>query len=221
MATGFNRDAAERRATRDIRKHFLDARGRWEDILRRKNWNPRRLPRTFTDRERDLLAAVLLRRMLDTAQTSFHETNADRNVPAGTVGNRVVDRLKTVSNRMAESITADTAYKLRKGRTAEPSSRRAAFEAAFGTSRAESIAITSTTASRSTGQLATALTLLDGEDVTYEWVTADDGRVCPVCGPLHNQPESVWRVKFPNGPPAHPRCRCDLQARFRTKRRGR
>ena len=48
------------------------------------------------------------------------------------------------------------------------------------------------------------------------WRTADD-RVCPVCGPLHNQEVglnngfySVIGGGFPS-PPAHPRCRCWLQ----------
>jgi hypothetical protein len=40
------------------------------------------------------------------------------------------------------------------------------------------------------------------------WHTARDDRVCPICGPLDGLPESEWRSQFPNGPPAHPRCRC-------------
>lgn len=42
------------------------------------------------------------------------------------------------------------------------------------------------------------------------WQTAEDERVCPVCGPLHDARANRWATKFPEGPPAHPRCRCWL-----------
>lgn len=42
------------------------------------------------------------------------------------------------------------------------------------------------------------------------WQTAEDERVCPVCGPLHDARATRWATQFPNGPPAHPRCRCWL-----------
>ncbi len=43
------------------------------------------------------------------------------------------------------------------------------------------------------------------------WLTAEDERVCPVCRPLdHTTRESgAWQAAgYPEGPPAHPRCRC-------------
>lgn len=43
------------------------------------------------------------------------------------------------------------------------------------------------------------------------WVTKDDELVCPICGPLHLQPEVIWRETIPQGSPAHPRCRCDTR----------
>lgn len=39
------------------------------------------------------------------------------------------------------------------------------------------------------------------------WETARDERVCSVCGPLDGRPQSEWGA-FPDGPPAHPNCRC-------------
>ena len=48
--------------------------------------------------------------------------------------------------------------------------------------------------------------------VTKEWVTAEDERVCPVCGPLHDT-QVDFNEPFPNGtlvPPAHPNCRCSF-----------
>jgi len=42
------------------------------------------------------------------------------------------------------------------------------------------------------------------------WVTSDDERVCPVCGPLHLKPNvgKAWRGLTP---PAHPGCRCNVK----------
>lgn len=42
------------------------------------------------------------------------------------------------------------------------------------------------------------------------WQTQEDERVCPVCGPLHDRRADSWASQFPEGPPAHPRCRCFL-----------
>lgn len=45
------------------------------------------------------------------------------------------------------------------------------------------------------------------------WVTARDEKVCPICRPLNDKPEYLWTKDFPNGPPAHPVCRCYLNWR--------
>lgn len=42
------------------------------------------------------------------------------------------------------------------------------------------------------------------------WITEADGRVCALCGPLHNREYETWAATFPEGPPAHPNCRCYL-----------
>jgi hypothetical protein len=56
---------------------------------------------------------------------------------------------------------------------------------------------------------------VDLANVTKQWMTVDDGKVCPICLPLHGQERSYDGVfelkklgKFVTGPPAHPRCRC-------------
>lgn len=52
---------------------------------------------------------------------------------------------------------------------------------------------------------------------TREWITADDERVCPSCGPLHKVELPVAeQFDIPNvgkfwSPPVHPRCRCDVR----------
>lgn len=81
----------------------------------------------------------------------------------------------------------------------------------FGEARAEGIAITEITA------LITAVQVIyyqllqkQGQKLTLFWVTAQDERVCAICGALEGQPEEVWRRAAPLGPPVHPRCRCWL-----------
>ena len=58
-------------------------------------------------------------------------------------------------------------------------------------------------------------------DVVYVWVTAEDDRVCPRCGPLDGKviaPDEMFTAddKFP---PVHPRCRCVIEVRKNTIRR--
>lgn len=48
-----------------------------------------------------------------------------------------------------------------------------------------------------------------------EWLTSRDERVCPICGPLHGTRISIDDAfssegLTEDGPPIHPRCRCDL-----------
>jgi len=78
-------------------------------------------------------------------------------------------------------------------------------------SRAENISITETTSAITIGERSVVDEMRRlGVDVDAVWITKRDERVCPVCGPLHNQPSSQWVEDFVFGPPAHPRCRCYL-----------
>lgn len=85
----------------------------------------------------------------------------------------------------------------------------ALLQGAFSPRRAESIAVTEITraASQATTvyqqQLATA-------GLTFErvWNTVNERDVCVICDPLDGKAEGEWNDQFPDGPPAHPRCRC-------------
>ncbi|MBU0495049.1 MAG: phage portal protein [Chloroflexi bacterium] len=85
----------------------------------------------------------------------------------------------------------------------------------FGPVRAEMIAITEVTRAYSAATNEYQA-MLDEAGITMEryWWTRNDERVCPICGPLHNQPEDVWRSAHPTGPPAHIRCRCGTVLRY-------
>lgn len=104
-----------------------------------------------------------------------------------------------------------------------------------GRDAADSVAITNTTAGISTGQRAGArdsqlalqtrgaggdgatTATISRTRVALVWRTERDARVCPKCSPLNGQPDAVWSAKYIAGPPAHPNCRCQLQAVITTE----
>lgn len=45
------------------------------------------------------------------------------------------------------------------------------------------------------------------------WHTVNDDNVCPVCRSLNGKPESVWKKRFPKGPPGCDNCRCSVGLR--------
>lgn len=81
----------------------------------------------------------------------------------------------------------------------------------FGPVRAEMAAITEVTRVAVEGREFLARRLRnEGVELITVWMTRNDERVCPVCGPRHDQPQgSNWYTP----PPAHPRCRCDVNYR--------
>lgn len=86
-----------------------------------------------------------------------------------------------------------------------------AFESLFGDKRAESVAVTETTAAQSAGgEVGVEMTV--GKSRDDRWFTVNDAKVCPICTPLHQQPRSYWARFFPQGPPGpHPGCRCWIE----------
>ena len=88
---------------------------------------------------------------------------------------------------------------------------REMLQPAFGEVRANMIATTETTRaySEATNEYQRLLRR-SGIQTRRIWQTREDERVCEICGPLHNLPESEWAAQFPGGPPAHVNCRCEL-----------
>jgi len=71
--------------------------------------------------------------------------------------------------------------------------------------RADMIAVTETTRAAVEGERAIVERLQkeSGIAMVPVWQTANDERVCPICGPKHDKPITDGQY-----PPAHPRCRC-------------
>lgn len=88
---------------------------------------------------------------------------------------------------------------------------------AFGRRRAEMIAVTEYTRSASNATTVYRDYLQDfGLDTERVWNTENDEivRKCPICYPLNGKTEEVWGERYPDGAPAHPRCRCDISIRI-------
>lgn len=87
---------------------------------------------------------------------------------------------------------------------------------AFGEYRASMIAVTEVTRaySQATNMYQSRIRDNAGVEMERVWRTNNDELVCPVCGPLNGVPESEWANEFPDGPPAHVRCRCSTTLRY-------
>lgn len=112
----------------------------------------------------------------------------------GLTHEELVRRLKK-DKTLAQLFTADIRDKL--GRV-------------YGPYRASMIATTEVTrASVEGGRLVADELARQGIRLVEVWQTAKDELVCPICAPRDGQPEgSNWTRN--DGPPAHPRCRCDV-----------
>jgi hypothetical protein len=85
------------------------------------------------------------------------------------------------------------------------------IEPVVGAQRAETVAITAATEAAAAGVRAYRDGLRAEHNLEYVmiWETANDERVCPICGALHSKREDEWGGR--SGPPAHPRCRCGVR----------
>ncbi len=86
------------------------------------------------------------------------------------------------------------------------------LEVAYSRERAESLTVTEVTRARVAGERAVINELRNrGVEVLAYWRTEADAKVCPICRPLDGADQFRWEQDFPDGPPAHPRCRCTLE----------
>jgi len=87
----------------------------------------------------------------------------------------------------------------------------AMLEPLFGPVRAEAIAVTEITRALSQAEAMYAKELAERDlELQERWLTAEDEKVCPICGALDHTLKDKWGQEFPDGPPAHPNCRCQV-----------
>lgn len=217
----FDRDANEKRTDAAIRAYFRRAREQWAAVIA----SGREPSKGFIRGQEELLIAILLRRSVAVALASARDIVVANDLDRGliqAVADPVGKKLLADAKRDAASIVRTTQDRMgTRSELRDPDFRRDRLATLFSPERAEGLAITHTTSSRSAGQTTIAYLLGDGVEKDWEWQTSEDGRVCPICRPLNGKLSAVWRLVAPGGPPAHPRCRCDLILRMNAKRRGR
>lgn len=89
------------------------------------------------------------------------------------------------------------------------------LQSAFSPRRSETIAITEITRAASAATTAYQQQLAsNGLTFVRIWRSDNDDIVCPICNPLNGKAEDKWTDQFPDGPPAHPRCRCSTTLKW-------
>lgn len=86
------------------------------------------------------------------------------------------------------------------------------IEPAFSQTRAGKISVTELTAAFSSGVLL-AKTFLEGMGVRTRriWKSVlEPGVTCTICWDLHGLPEEEWAAEYPEGPPIHASCKCEI-----------
>ena len=220
-----NRDKLERKIARLLGKYN---RGQLEKLLEMMGNSPSltKIPPEFWTESQQALAAELLpfseQVYLEAAQRVIEEMPIGVNwqlVNQGAadwasryVGQLVKDISKTTERGIGQAVSnyfteAETIGDLEKSLV----NMTDRFGRVFGPVRSEMIAVTEVTRAAAQGELAVASELKkEGIEMRKVWQTNKDELVCPICGPLQGQEEGVWRQSAPDGPPAHPRCRCWL-----------
>lgn len=199
-----------RRAIGRTRQDILSALGSPPNVANVPDSLWQQLHADVEDDTRRVIAIMMLlaiRRMNDDKSIPFilppsvaaERAAAFANARAATLADSITstfqDRLHTVTN--AGGTAADMRKAMREIR--EEQAKRGG--------------ITETTTANSAGELAYAdeHEAETGVKLTATWNTERDGHVCEICAPLDGADDEDWRDDFPDGPPAHPSCRCWLE----------
>lgn len=117
--------------------------------------------------------------------------------------------LKQLFDRTYEGVSQTVPQYFEQGWTSKELAKE--LERYYSPVRAEMIAITESTRAAVEGERAyvAQLEAETGRKMVPIWLTANDERVCPICGPRHEKP-----ITWVDYPPAHPRCRCGVSYEF-------
>lgn len=123
---------------------------------------------------------------------------------AGDQGRLLIERIRATDQKYISKLTGQ----LQRGEITEDAAINM-LERSFGSVRAGMIASTETTrALAGASERLQADMAAQGVQTVRRWLTAEDERVCDICGPLDHKTHDVWAGSFPSGPPAHTNCRC-------------
>lgn len=219
-----DREALERRVSAALRRLRGEQRTRLLAHLGSPP-DPSRVPESFwreiEDDDRELLLLLLLPVAVASGErvAGALGLSMDRGRVESIVRQRIEDRVSSVS-RDAAVRSKEILIGMADPRETVPQGLD--LDSIFGDTRIETQAITEITQANSIGELSIVRDVDDPEapvpqgdgtekpTVFVTWKTERDASVCPVCRPLDGRPEPEWVDKFPDGPPAHPNCRCTL-----------
>lgn len=171
-----------------------------------------RVPQAFwqkVEKEReDEIAAILILLFLLAGDRMRQGTNAT------TSEQQAETFARTHARRVSSSYTRHSIERLTtKLSEPEPPPTGQIVDDVFSDERDENIVVTTTTEARQAGA-EDAVQEFNATSPDDTWVTEKDARVCPICRPLDGTKRDNWTRKFPSGPPAHPRCRCEISYKF-------
>lgn len=221
MITEEERTQSERRITRALfkaRKRELDELlsilGNPPDA-RKYARVPDRLWKEIEEKEKNILIPFLFGIALVSAGRVADKIGfeTDPEPIARRFAERQAGRIARDATRNTRSLLRDLTRRLTKlDEDAVQEAADEGIEGIFGPGRAENTGITETTGADTGGGRGVVDRARDsGVVVVLYWVTSRMPNVCPICRPLHGTTEDVWSVRFPDGPPAHPRCFCELR----------
>lgn len=235
MSELLNRDERERKVAKALRTLH----GKQLRELKKLMGEPpdaQRVPDSFWKQAEEDHEELLLLLLMDVFYDAAEQEFPDRVTPDD--AERWAERHAA---RTARDITRHSVERVRDAwRDFDPEDResRRQFDErvrdTFSRDRADNIAATETTRAQTDGQQqgvreenkAREKAAEDSDDgepakiLVAFWNAIRDSKTCPVCRPLHNTPERVWGQEFPDGPPAHPACRCWLDYREDLRAKG-
>lgn len=209
-----NRMELEARVAREMGRLSGSHRRELEELL----GNPpdaSRVPPSFWDKvQRETENTMLLLLLLIAAESAMHHGLTDQPTAQASVRPWAEEQAATISRQWTDNskdllTTGQREWedRLQKYGEIPRGDVRDRTLKIFGPSRVEGLAVNETTRANHAGGEA-AVGQLGGISNDDTWFTAQDGKVCEICGPLHDTPREEWARFFPAGPPAHPRCRC-------------
>jgi len=208
-----NRDELERILARAVGKELASE---FDDLLDALGDppDPANLPIGFWDDKEKEMRAVIEPMLVSTYLASAEVLVAEITIGVewGAVNEAAIEWVRNYTFDLVRGITDTTQGVLQKAvetyfRDGLSKKELAQLlEPSFGPVRAELIATTETTRASVEAERDLVRTIeRDNENIKMIpiWQTANDERVCEICGPRHGKPieDGIY-------PPAHPRCRC-------------
>lgn len=177
------------------------------------------VPQSFWEQVEDEQAAVLLlliasisSRSAFNMRSSFESTGLY--VPDKVIQERVTEYAVNRASEVAQGVTETVKNRLQNYFEREQKARitDADLSQVLGDDQATTVAQTETTAANSHGEgVIRDDAKQQGKVVEVIWRIDPRSNVCQICRSLNGQPEAYWVRRFSMGPPAHPRCACDLE----------